>query len=162
MRLSIVRDSGSLVKVCGWCHTHDMTRRSEGVQRLDYSEAEQMLRAGATQQEVADRFGVSQSAVSVAISRGRIKFDTGFTKRLPWVVKKEHHNLAIPRMLRLAIRVQAGDDMDPRLAEQARGFIRNLESLDAVVHYDPEVAPYFFRVQRRHGIDRGLVREPGT
>lgn len=119
-----------------------------------------MLRAGATQAEVAERFGVSQSAVSVAISRGNIKYDTGFVRRLPWTVKKEHTNLAIPRLLRLALRVQEGDEtLSPQLRKQAEGFMRKLEELDAVIHYDPEIEPHFFRVQRRPGIDKGLWRE---
>jgi hypothetical protein len=137
------------------------TKTKGGAQRIDYSEAEQLLRQGVTQEDVARKFGVSQSAISAAIGRGRIKFDTGFTKRLPWRIKKEHHNLAIPRNLRLAMRVQAGDtDMDPRLLASAVGFLHKLEELDAVIHYDPEVEPYFFRVKRRPEIDKGLVREP--
>ena len=133
---------------------------SQGKQLLDYSEAEQLLRAGKTQAEVAAKFGVTQSAVSAAISRGNIKFDTGFVRRLPWTVKKEHTNLAIPRLLRLALRVQENDPtLSPRLREQAEGFLRKLNELDAVIHYDPEVEPFFFRVQRRPGIDTGLWRE---
>lgn len=119
-----------------------------------------MLRAGATQQEVADRFGVGQSAVAAAIARGRIKVDTGFTKRLPWRIKKEHHSLAIPRALRLAIRVRENDpDLSPQLRAIGEGFLRKLAELDAVVHYDPDVEPYFFRVPRREGIDKGLFYE---
>ena len=131
-----------------------------GKQILDYSEAEQMLRAGKSQTEVAARFGVHPSAISVAIARGNIKFDTGFKRRLPWRVKKEHSNLAIPRALRLAVRVQEGDEMSPEMEKLARGFLHRLEELDAVIHYDPDVAPFFFRVPRRAGIDKGLFREP--
>lgn len=119
-----------------------------------------MLRAGATQAEVAEKFGVSQSAVSLAIRRGNIKFDTGRERILPWRMRSEHVNLSIPRSLRLAERVQRGDEMPDYLRAQGEGFIRKLEELDAVVHYDPEVAPYWFRVPRRHGIDKGLIREP--
>lgn len=133
-----------------------------GKQRLDYSEAEQMLRAGATQQAVAEKFAVSQAAVSLAIRRGNIKFDTGYERRLPWRMKTEHVHLAIPRGLRLAMRVQAGETegMPEYLRREGEGFIRTLDELDAVIHYDPDVAPHFFRVPRRHGIDEGLVREP--
>lgn len=131
-------------------------------QLLDYSEAEQMLRAGATQAQVAAKFGVSQSAVSLAIKRGRIKFDTGFERLLPWQMKAEHINLSVPRGLRLAIRVQRGEteDMPPYLRAQGEGFLRTLEEMDAVVHYDPDVYPHWFRVPRRHGVDQGLIRDP--
>ena len=142
--------------------TKPMTRGAKQ-QLLDYSEAEQMLRAGATQQQVAAKFGVSQSAVSLAIKRGRIKFDTGFERLLPWNMKAEHINLSVPRGLRLAIRVQRGEteDMPPYLRAQGEGFLRTLEEMDAVVHYDSDVYPHWFRVPRRHGIDQGLIREPG-
>lgn len=134
--------------------------KSGGVQRLDYSEAEQMLRAGKTQSEVAEHFGVSQAAVSVAIARGNIKFDTGFKRRLPWTIKKEHSNLAIPRALRLALRLLDGEELSPAMRKTAQGFLNKLEELDAVIHYDPDVEPFFFRVPRRSEIDHSLFREP--
>lgn len=133
-----------------------------GRQRLDYSEAEQMLRAGATQLEVAKKFDVSQSAVSLAIRRGRIKHDTGFERLLPWHMNSDHVNLSVPRGLRLAMRVQRGETegMPEYLRQQGEGFLRTLDEMDAVIHYDPDVAPWWFRVPRRHGIDNGLIREP--
>lgn len=136
--------------------------RGSGKQRLDYSKAEQMLRAGATQLEVAQKFDVSQSAVSLAISRGNIKFETGFERLLPWHMAREHVNLSIPRGLRLAMRVQRGETegMPDYLRQQGEGFLRTLDEMDAVIHYDPDVAPFWFRVPRRPGIDLGLVREP--
>lgn len=140
------------------------SRPTGGRQKLDYSEAEQMLRSGATQAEVADRFGVSQSAVSLAIARGRIHFETGYERLLPWRMRAEHVNLAIPRALRLALRVQRDDPEDQQMPEYLRregeGFIRTLQELDAVIHYDPDTPPFWFRVPRRTGVDLGLVREP--
>ena len=158
-------DPEVVVWSCGTCHDMTMTTsktRGGKAQLLDYSEAEQMLRAGKTQAQVAAKFGVSQSAVSLAIKRGRIKFDTGFERLLPWSMKAEHINLSVPRGLRLAMRVQRGEtqDMPPYLRAQGEGFIRTLEEMDAVIHYDPEVHPHWFRVPRRHGIDQGLIREP--
>lgn len=135
--------------------------RGPGRQKLDYPIAEQMLRAGATQQEVAEKFDVSQSAVSLAIRRGNIKHDTGFERLLPWHMRAEHVNLSIPRGLRLAMRVQRGDteEMPEYLRREGEGFIRTLEELDAVIHYDPDTPPYWFRVPRRTGVDNGLIRE---
>ena len=134
----------------------------EGAQRIDYSEAEQLLRSGATQQEVALQFGVTPAAVSAAISRGRIKYDTGYRRLLPWRMKAEHANLAIPRMLRLAVRISTGRDegMPDYLRAQGEGFARKLDEMGAVIHYDPECPPFWFRVPRREGIDTGLIREP--
>ena len=167
MRGFVAGGSEHVVKLCNSCHnismgTRKQTTRGQGAQRLDYSEAEQLLRAGATQREVADRFGVTQAAVSLAIARGNIKIDTGRERLLPWHMRPEHANLSVPRALRLALRVQRGksDDMPPYLRQQGEGFIRKLESLDAVIHYDPECEPFWFRVPRRPGIDLGLIREP--
>ena len=121
-----------------------------------------MLRGGATQREVAEKFGVTQSAVSIAIRRGDIKHETGFERRLPWRMKGEHVNLSIPRALRIAIRLQAGqgEDMPAYMRQQGEGFIRTLEETGTVIHYDPDVPPFWFRVKRREGIDEGLIREP--
>lgn len=137
-------------------------RGSGGAQILDYSEAEQLLRQGLTQAEVAQRFGVTQPAISAAIRRGRIKFDTGAPpKRLPWTIKKEHTNLAIPRLLRFALRIEDGDEtLRPEFRKQGEAFVRRLREMDAVIHYEADVEPHFFRVPRRHGIDTGLWREP--
>lgn len=135
---------------------------SKGAQRLDYGEATKMLRAGATQREVADRYGVTVAAVSAAIKRGRIKYETGYQRILPWKMRAEHANLAIPRSLRLAERIRQGRDegMPEYLRALGEGFARKLDEMDAVVHYDPEVPPYWFRVPRREGVDTGLIREP--
>lgn len=136
---------------------------------IDYSEAEQMLRAGHSQTEVAEKFGVKQAAISMAISRGRIKHETGVRRLLPWKnIKQEHLRLNVPRQLRAAMHLVAGDDQPPIVEAQARRFIDELHRMDAVIHYDPEGAidpktgerVYWFRVPRRPGIDTGLVREP--
>lgn len=138
-----------------------MTTTTGGVQLLDYSEAEQLLRQGMTQQEVGARFGVTQGAVAAAIMRGRIKVDRHNQRALPWAVRPEHRQLAIPRMIRIATRIERGDkDIPPLLRKQGEGFLRVLEEMDAVIHYDPDVAPYFFRVPRRRGVDVGIFRNP--
>lgn len=133
---------------------------------MDYSEAEQMLRAGKTQREVADHFGVTQAAISTAIRRGRIK---GITYNrvpvegsgIPWSpILPEHRNRHLVRMLRAAARRRAGKKNLDAIEAQFEIFLRKMEELDAVVHYDPGTPEGFFRVPRRPGIDKGLVREP--
>ena len=120
-----------------------------------------MLRQGLSQTEVAARFGVKQAAISMAINRGRIKFDTGVRRLLPWNnIKQEHLRLNVPRQLRAAMHLTAGDEQPANVEEQARRFMEELDRMGAVIHYDPEVAPYWFRVPRRAGVDLGLVREP--
>jgi hypothetical protein len=134
-----------------------------GRQILDYSEVSQLLRAGWTQAAVAQKFGVSQGAVALAKSRGHVDGGSSNVKAdIPWEVRPEHRGLHLPKMLRAYARQQAGEKVSPLTAPLLEAFVRSLKELDAVVHYEPDVAPFFFRVPRRHGIDRGLVRDPWT
>lgn len=139
---------------------------STGRQRIDYAEAEKMLRAGATQQEVADRFGVTQPAVNRAIWRGRIKditYDRAATDEsgVPWhPIKPEHRSRYLVRMLRAAARRDRGEKSAPVLEAQLDSFLKQVDDMDFVVHYDPDTEDGFFRVPRRVGVDKGLIRDP--
>ena len=125
-----------------------------------------MLRAGATQQEVADRFGVTQPAVNRAIYRGRIKgivYDraTQDETGVPWhPVKPEHRSRYLVRMLRASARRDRGEKSAPVIEAQLDSFLKQVDELDFVVHYDPDTEDGFFRVPRRHGVDKGLIRDP--
>lgn len=135
-------------------------------QRLDYAEAAKMLRAGATQQEVADHFGVGQAAVSRAIARGVIKgveYDRTKTDEsaIPWYpIRAEHRNRHLARMLRAAGRRERGEQSAEVVEAQLNLFLRSAKELDFVVHYDPDTEQGWFRVPRRKGIDTGLIRDP--
>jgi hypothetical protein len=138
-----------------------LTRRGLWAQKLDYNEAEQMLRAGATQQEVAERFGVSQAAVSNAIRRGVITADTNRadTRAVPWSpIEKRHRDRYLVRMLRAHHRRSMGMRSAPVIEAQLDTFLRKIGEGDWVVDYSPEDG--FIRVPRREGIDLGLIREP--
>lgn len=130
--------------------------KAKGRQRIDYSEAEQLLRQGRTQEEVASRFGVTQSAVATAISRGRIKFvyeKSPHGRAMPWRVNAEHQQMYLARMLRAYHRRQQGLTNAPPLERMLDSFLRSMERDDAVVHYDPELDEGFIRVKRRPGVD---------
>lgn len=135
-------------------------------QRIDYAEATRMLRAGATQQEVADHFGVTQGAVSRAIFRERIKgveYDRSKTDEtaIPWhPVLPEHRSRYLPRMLRAAARRARGEKSAAVIEAQLDKFLEQVDALDFVVHYDPETPDGWFRVPRRAGVDTGLIRDP--
>ena len=142
------------------------TARTNGRQRIDYAEAEKMLRSGATQQQVADRFGVTQPAVHSAILRGRIKgitYDRTVRDEsgVPWhPIKPEHRDRYLVRMLRAAARRERGEKSTPVLEAQLDKFLEQVKALDFVIHYDPDTAEGFWRVPRRQGVDLGLVRDP--
>lgn len=122
-----------------------------------------MLRAGHTQQRVADRYGVTQSAVAAARRRGMVTEGKEYAPRgrTPWTILPEHRNLNVPKMLRCAARLEAGELVGESNTRATRQFIEGLRQQGAVIHYDPEAPPYFFRVPRREGVDTWLVRDPG-
>lgn len=137
-----------------------------GVQKLDDKEVEIMLRSGMTQLDVVRVYrergiSVAQSAISQAISTGRIKVDTKRNRgAIPWKLKPEHRHLHAARMLRTLARLEAGLEVGPSLLEQVRTWREGLELEDSVITYDPDTEEGFWRVPRRHGIDTGWVREP--
>ena len=142
-----------------------LTTRGAWAQKIDYSEAEQMLRAGATQQEVADHFGVSQGAVSNAIRRGALKADTNRPERraVPWSpVLPQHRDQYLVRMLRAAHRRDQGLGSAAVIEAQLDKFLEAVERDGFVVDYRPDLDEKrgFVRVPRRQGVDEWLVREP--
>lgn len=137
-----------------------------GQQKLDDNEVEQMLRAGATQLEVVRTYrargvDVTQSAISQAISSGRIKVNTDRNSGgIPWKLRPEHRHLHAARMLRTQARLDAGLEVGPSLLDQVRTWREGLLIEDSVITYDPETKEGFWRVPRRPGIDTGWVRDP--
>lgn len=123
-----------------------------------------MIRAGATQREVAERFGVTQAAISVNIKRGNIKAEYGNQaegRSVPWhPILPEHRDRYLIRMLRANHRREQGLKSAPVLEAMLDKFLAAAEEQDFVVHYDPDTDEGFFRVPRRHGVDEGLVRNP--
>jgi hypothetical protein len=136
-------------------------------QKLDDSEVEQLLRSGLTQLRVVEILAtqgvsVSQSAISQAISTGRIKVDTGRTSGgIPWRLKPEHRHRHAARMLRTQARLDKGLPIGKSLTRQVEAWREALEADDSVVHYDPDTEEGFWRVPRRPGIDLWWYRDPG-
>jgi hypothetical protein len=137
-----------------------------GQQKLDDNEIEQLLRQGKTQLEVVAMYrdrgvDITQSAISQAISTGRIKVNTDRNRGgIPWQLKPEHRHLHAARMLRTQARLDAGLEVGVTLLSQLVTWKEGLEIENSVITYDPETKEGFWRVPRRPGIDLGLVREP--
>src|SRR5690349_14587270 len=109
----------------------NLTRRGEWAQKIDYKEAEQMLRAGKTQREVASRFGVTQGAVSNAIARGAISADTNrpAARAVPWhPIRPEHRDKYLVVMLRAAHRRRSGLKSAPVLEAMLDTFLARVEA----------------------------------
>jgi hypothetical protein len=139
-----------------------------GQQKLDDNRVEQLLRAGKTQLEVvaiyrAEGVDVTQSAISQAISSGRIKVNTDRNSGgIPWKLRPEHRHLLAARMLRTQARLDAGLEVGPSLLAQVTTWREGLEIENSVITYDPETKEGFWRVPRRPGIDTGWVRDPNV
>lgn len=151
--------------------TATINKKPGGAQRIDYSEAERLLRQGITQREVGERFGVTQAAIADAIRRGRIKFEyvnQPKDRAMPWRVKPEHQQKYLARMLRAAHRQEQGLTNAPPIARMLKSFLESAERDDFVVTYEPDTEDGFFRVTRRPGVDdlplvrRDDLKDDGT
>ena len=135
-------------------------------QKLDDSEVEQLLRSGWSQMDVVRMYAskgidVTQSAISQAISTGRVKVDTGRSSGgIPWTLKPEHRHRHAARMLRSQARLDNELPIGQTLVAQVDQWRRGLEVEDSVIHYDPDTDEGFWRVPRRPGVDLWWVRDP--
>jgi len=106
---------------------------------------------------------VTQSAISQAISTGRVKVDMGrSTGGVPWTLKPEHRHRHAARMLRSQARLDNELPIGATLVTQVEQWRRGLEVEDSVIHYDPETDEGFWRVPRRPGVDLWWVRDPSV
>jgi hypothetical protein len=139
-----------------------------GQQKIDDKQVEQLLRSGWTQGRVVEWYkgkgiDVTQSAISQAISAGRIKVDTNRNAgAIPWKLKPEHRHLHAARMLRTLARMEAGREIGVSLQKQVKTWREGLELENSVITYDPDTPEGFWRVPRRPGIDLGWVRDPNV
>lgn len=139
-------------------------------QRLlpDGSELLRMVRAGMTQQEIADetyqRTGqkVTRAAVSAALARaGAPPMRNRYPELLPWRVKVEHDNHYALRMLRAEARQRRGEELPEREVTRLETWKQTLTQNGVVVHYDPDAPGGFFYVKARKNVDTDLIRVPG-
>lgn len=79
---------------------------------------------------------------------------------IPWSVAQEHKTRAAYSMLTQEARVRAGEPISDPWRKKLESWKARLAAQDLVVHYDPEIEPYFHLVPRREGIDGDLVRVP--
>ena len=135
-------------------------------QKLNDKEVEALLRSGWSQMQVVRMYrdkgvDVTQSAISQAITTGRIKVDTGrSTGGVPWKLKLEHRHFNNARMLRTQARLDRGLPIGQTLAPQLNKWRAALIAENSVIHYDPDTDEGFWHVPRRPGVDRWWVREP--
>lgn len=78
---------------------------------------------------------------------------------MPWTVRGEAHRTHyIPHMLRMVDRVRRGEATREDEG-RAASFLERLNSMSAVVHYDPETTQGWFLVPRE-SYDKDIIRDP--
>lgn len=145
-----------------------MVKVSADKPRITREIVERYVRDGLTTTQMAERFlveyGERRSDRSFAVAMHRMGIPSPHPRKkyddeLPWTVRKEHLMATEARMLRAYGRLRAGEAMAPDTAERLASWMRKLDEMDAVVHYDPETEQGFFLVPRRPG-DDGYTRRP--
>jgi len=119
-----------------------------------------LRREGWTYDQIAERYGVSKSAVHVALTRSNL-IETPrprYEREIPWTVATEHSNMYEVSMLRLAARRDHGAKIRAEKARYLDNWIAQLQRHDAVVGYHPDRG--FYYTKRRPGVDTGLIRKP--
>lgn len=116
----------------------------------DTVELQALLRQGASQADIARRYGVTRQAVSKALAASHLRQPRhSFKPYAPWKVRTVHQNAYQLRMLRLHGREQMGLPIAEGDKRQLEAFRARLDELDVVVDYDREEG--FFYVPREEG-----------
>lgn len=129
------------------------------------------LREHHTYEEIATLFGVTKSAVAWRFrAMGQTRTQQSYKHLRPWRVKAEHEHAHPSLMLRLYGRRAAELELAVAQQRMLDRWLHELHAADAVVGYDPDFPPNpasprsggWFYVQRREGVDLGLIREPSA
>lgn len=138
---------------------------------LPDSEVDQLIRQGMTDREVAQylekhhNIKVTGNAITAWRHRRGEELRRGrHSDLLPWTVTAEHSGKYIPKMLRFEARRRNGETLAPRDLRRLEIFKEKLraanEGRGGVVHYDPLTEEGWWIVERRPGVDDGMIRDP--
>lgn len=139
------------------------------VKRLPADDKLRRLRLqGWTQKEVAENYGVSESAVWKALQRAGYN-DPVPTYRdlIPWKIAEEHKATAIMERFRSIVKQKKGAPLRSDEEYHLTKWLRELEANDLVVNYHPDAPPNsastkggFYYVPRDPEQDKWIIREP--
>lgn len=129
----------------------------------DRLELKRLLDKGLTQKEIAERFGVSRSAIAMAkmtygLEAGKTR--ERFADMLPWTLQPEHRMHWDARMLRLEARRQRGQDLTDDELRWLQGWRSDLDEKNAVVMYNGRTREGFHWVPRRDEDEGSVIRRP--
>lgn len=139
--------------------THDTRRKVQ-----DLGEIKRWYDAGWTYQDMVEEYWRKYQIEATVAMFANIRSRQGWEKRLPrssdlipWVVHEEHLGHYYAVMLRSESRRRRGEPLNEQAAARLPGFLRNLEEVNGVVHYDADAG--WFIVPRRPE-DKDIIREP--
>ena len=114
------------------------------------------------QAEIAKMYNMSESAVSMAVSRYGLSKPPSPTRKkwMPWVIATEHHPERIKRVLQYAVRDEDGKSLlgyEKKLLDEFKAV---LDRHRLAVGYHPETG--FYTVKREDGEGYVTTRTPGS
>jgi hypothetical protein len=130
---------------------------AEILKKLEQGWTHQQIAEWASQ-EAGER--VARATISVAIHRAGKTKPIRYSRELPWRVKDKHARKYHALMLRLQARFDRGQRLSEEDQRKLASWRRALERDDAVVHYEPDTEPGWWKVRRRPGVDLWWIREP--
>lgn len=128
----------------------------------DRLEMQKRLDSGKTQREIAEEFGVSRSAIGMAMARYNLKGKRTrgrYMDTMPWTVAEEHRHHWDARMLRLEGRRREGGALSDEELRWLQSWKDDLHERNCVIMYDARTREGFHSVPRREG-DDDLLRRP--
>ncbi|MEV8518017.1 hypothetical protein [Dactylosporangium sp. NPDC051484] len=125
------------------------------------------FREGKTYDEMVELFKAARGIEVVPSTFGNFRRRHRIEPRIvrdtvviPWEVLPEHRYKNAIQMLRRYGRRLAGEPIPDLDTRRLDGWLRSRREDNTVVHYEPDTDDGFFYVERRQGIDLGMVREP--
>lgn len=123
---------------------------------------EQLLGAGLTQKQIAERYQVSRSAIAMAISRLGLRSARPrerYMDTLPWTLSPRHRYDRDAKNLRLEGRRRRGLSLSDEEIQRLTAWRAELDRLNAVIVYDARTESGFYWLPRNES-DDDIIRRP--
>lgn len=133
---------------------------------LPDAKLEELTRSGKTDPEILvwlaenENITVTRQAISAWRKRRGMNMRPASPQRMPWTLKPEHARQEPARAIRWYARREAQLPLAPRDAERLDRVIEHLNAVHGVFFYNPDTPQGWFIVERRDGVDKGIIREP--
>jgi transcriptional regulator with XRE-family HTH domain len=105
----------------------------------DHATLRRMRSQGFTQRDIAQTYGVTESAVWKALNRaGYTETVVTYKDILPWDIAEAHKATAIMERFRSIVKQQKGAPLRPDEEALLKRWLRDLEANELVVNYHPD------------------------